>query len=588
MSEEPVRRRLAAVVSADVVDYTLHMARDEPGTLRAIRALRDLAREIVAEGSGRVVDAVGDALLAEFPSVVNATSAAVAVNRRLAADDASDREVLTLRIGIHVGEVLEDAEGQLYGEAVNVAARIMALGGSGDILLSAAAQTHLGRRAGVETRFVGEYEVKNVSSAIEVHRVFDPTTDAENTAGPERLAPIREPTQLERVSGLPAIAVLPFDNMSSEPDQDYLADGLVEDLITALACSRWFAVIARNSTFVYKGRAVSIREASRELGARYIVEGSVRRVGSRVRVTGQLIDGTTGAHVWAERYDREVADLFDLQDELTQALTGALIPSVQGAERARAMAKPAHNLDAWESLHRGIWHLGIDTLEDHEQARRWFAHATRLAPRWGLPYAAQAWSRVLDITYEFAEDVVKSLSEGFRCAERAVALSPDDVEARNALGWISAFARRYDDARKAFERGIDLNPSAAGCHHGVGFVLSMCDRPEEALKPLRHAVLLSPQDPQLDFRRGHLGQALFQLGRYDEAIDEVRASLELRHAYGFAYLLAAALGMAGRLEEGREVVAEAQGRFPDNRVEGLRNFLSPDLYALHLEGLSRL
>ena len=589
MSGGSTQRRLAAILSADVVDYSGHMARDDAATLRAMRTLRERVRSSFGAAGGRVVDAVGDGFLAEFPSVVTAAEAAAGLTSALRSAATADPDALELRIGIHVGDILEDDERRIYGDAVNVSARVMALADPGAVFLSSAAQSHLGRREGLATRYVGEFEVKNVASAVAVHRIVDRDPDARD--GEARAATKRAPgsaIRLEDWEGLPAVAVLPFDNMSSDPDQEFLADGLVEDLITALSCSRWFSVIARNSSFVYKGKPISIPEVSRDLGARYIVEGSIRRSGSRVRVTGQLIDGTTGAHVWAERYDRELDDLFDLQDELTLAITGALIPSVQGAERSRAMAKSPKNLGAWECLHRGIWYLGHFTAEDQRQAQALFERATELAPRWGLPFAAQAWSCVVSITFELTDDVVATLQSGMRLAERAVTLSPNDVEAQHALGWTSTFARQYDAAKKAFERGLELNPSAAGCYHGIGYVQSMCDRPEEALEPLKRSILLSPQDPQLHFRRGHLGQVYLQLGRHDEAIEEVHAAIALRQDYGFFYLLAAALGLSERLDEGRAVLREAAAKFPNNRVEGLRAFLSPTLYALHRTGLERL
>jgi len=584
-SVDKAQRRLAAIVCADVVDYTRHMARDDAETLTAMRALRERVRDRFATDEGRVVDSVGDGFLAEFASLVNATRSAAELTEELAREAALNPNALELRIGIHVGDILEDAEGRIYGDAVNVAARIMGLAEPGGIFLSSAAELHLGRRHGLETRLVGEFEGKNLSSKIVVYQVVPNTSDAESSP---RAKQGSAPTQLEKSAGLPAIAVLPFDNMSSDPDQEFLADGLVEDLITALSCSRWFSVIARNSSFVYKGKPISVPEVSRQLGARYVVEGSIRRAGSRVRVTGQLIDGTTGAHVWAERYDREVDDLFDLQDELTLAITGALIPSVQRAERSRAMAKAPHSLDAWECLHRGIWHLDRHTAKDQAQACEFFERASSLAPRWGLPWAAQAWSRVLAITFGVADDVLEALQSGLRFAERAAMLSPGDVEAQHALGWTSTFARQYETAQKAFERGIELNPSSAGCHHGIGFVHSMRERPDLALEPLERSILLSPRDPQLHFRRGHLGQALFQLERYDEAIDEVRASITLRHDFGFSFLLAAIYGMDGRIDEGRAIAKETQAKFPKHRVEALQAFLSPTLFELHLRGLERL
>ena len=304
MSEATPRRRLAAILCADVVDYTKHTTRDERGTLDRVRALREAARSLAAEHDGRIVDAVGDNFMAEFASVVNAALFAMAASRRLEEAQKDDDHALLLRIGIHVGDILEDEDRCLYGDAVNLAARVMTVGDPGTICVSSAAQIHLASRAELSTRFLGEFEVKNFARPVGVHIVEL-----------ERQAPtVRTPeSPLESSFGRPAIVILPFDNMSSDPDQEFLADGLVEDLTTALSASSWFTVIARNSAFSYKGGPINITKVSQELGARYVVEGSVRRAGKRVRVNVQLIEGVTGHHIWAEKYDRDMDDLFALR-----------------------------------------------------------------------------------------------------------------------------------------------------------------------------------------------------------------------------------------------------------------------------------
>jgi adenylate cyclase len=579
VSETTTRRRLAAILCADVVGYTKHTTRDERGTLERVRALREAAHALAAEHDGRIVDAVGDNFLAEFASVVNAASFAMAATRQLADSQKNDKHALELRIGIHVGDILEDEDKRLYGDAVNLAARVMTVGDPGAICISSAAQIHLASRSDLSTRFLGEYEVKNVDRLVGVHGV---ELNPEEFVGPTR------ESALESSFGRPAIAILPFDNMSSDPDQEFLADGLVEDLTTALAASSWFTVIARNSAFSYKGRSFKITDVSKELGARYVVEGSVRRAGNRVRVTAQLIEGVTGHHIWADKYDRDMDDLFALQDELTDSICGVLIPSLTGAESKRVMAQPERDLDAWECLHRGRWHMGGKTAASHLESRKWLQRAMELAPRWGMPHASDALALVLAITFERTDDIISALQQGLASAEQGVQLSPRDAEAQHALGWITAFARQYDRSRKAFERGIELNASMAGCYHGLGFTHSLNGRPEAAIPVLERSILLSPHDPQMNFRRGHLGQAFFQLGRYDEAVENVLVALELKDEYGFTYLAAAACGMAGRTEEGRALLQRAKNRFPENSVESLRAFLSEPLYAMHLDGLAQL
>jgi len=579
VNESSTRRRLAAILCADVVDYTKHTSRDERGTIDRVRALRESAHALAKEHDGRIVDAVGDNFMAEFASVVNATGFAMDATRRLATSQEDDAHALQLRIGIHVGDILEDEDQRLYGDAVNLAARVMTVGDPGAVCISSAAQIHLATRSDLTLQFLGEYEVKNVEHPVGVHRVEIAT---------------KEPTQaspksaVESSFGRPAIAILPFDNMSSDPDQEFLADGLVEDLTTALAASSWFTVIARNSAFSYKGRSFNVSDVSEELGARYIVEGSVRRSAQRVRVNVQLIEGATGHHIWAEKYDRDMHDLFEMQDELTNSISAVLIPSLTGAERRRALSKPDRDLGAWESLHRGMTHLGRGNAAEHLETRKWLKRAMKLAPHWGMPYANDALALVLAITFERTDDVIGALQEGMASAERGVQLSPNDAEAHHALGWMTAFARQYERSQKAFEKGIELNASMAGCYHGLGFTHSMNDRPEAAIPVLERAILLSPHDSQMHFRRGHLGQAMFQLGRYDEAIDNVLAALELKDEYGFTYLVAAACGQAGRIEEGQIYVERAKTRFPEQSVETLKAFLSAPLYELHLEGLAKL
>ena len=579
MSGARTRRRLAAILCADVVGYTKHTTRDEQGTIEKLRTLREAVDSLARDHDGRIVDAVGDNFMAEFASVVNATLFAMAATRQLRDQQENDVHALVLRIGIHVGDILEDEEQRLYGDVVNLAARVMTVGDPGTICISSAAQIHLASRAELSTRFLGEFDVKNFARPVGVHCI---ELDVKPPTMPVPDSPV------ERQFGRPAIVILPFDNMSSDPDQEFLADGLVEDLTTALSASSWFTVIARNSAFSYKGRSFKITDVSKELGARYVVEGSVRRMGNRVRVTVQLIEGITGHHIWAERYDRDMDDLFAMQDELTASICGVLVPSVTGAERKRVMTQAELNFGAWECLHRGISHMSGRQALEHLEARKWLRRAMEISPHWGMPHANDALALVLAITFGRTADIVVALQEGLASAERGVHLSPHDAESHNALGWITAFARQYERSQKAFERGIELNASMAGCYHGLGFTYSLSGRPKDAIPPLERSILLSPHDPQMNFRRGHLGQALFQLGRYDEAIEHVLVALQLKEEYGFSYLAAAALGMAGRRDEGRTLLERAKKRFPDQSVESLRAFLSEPLYALHLKGLEQL
>jgi len=349
-----MERRLAAILIADVYGYTRLMGEDEAGTLRRLTALREqVLQPLIAEHTGRIVKLMGDGLLVEFPSIVDAVGCAVAWQAVVVEHEKEQPEAdrLIFRIGVNLGDVLVDGD-DIYGDGVNIAARLESLAEPGGICLSGDAYRQVRGKVDVGFEDIGLKEVKNVAEPLRVFRVAIERPPSVAATKPQPL-PDR-----------PSIAVLPFDNMSQDPEQEYLADGISEDLITALSKVRWFFVIARNSTFTYKGQAVEVTQVAKELGVRYVIEGSVRKAGSRVRVTAQLIDATTGRHVWAERYDRDLADIFELQDEMTQTIVAAVEPELGAAECERAVHKPPESLDAWETYQRGLWHLFNASKDD--------------------------------------------------------------------------------------------------------------------------------------------------------------------------------------------------------------------------------
>jgi adenylate cyclase len=339
-----LERRLAAILAADAVGYTSLMGADEAGTLRRFTELRqDVLEPLIAEHHGRVVKLIGDGFLVEFASVVDALTCAVAWQAGVAGHQATtaDDKRFVFRIGINLGDVIVDGD-DIHGDGVNVASRLEGCG-----------------KAEAEFEDLGEQALKNVAEPVRVYRVKT-TAHITAAASPAGAAPA--------LPNKPSIAVLPFDNMSGDDEQEYFADGITEDLVTALSKIRWFFVIARNSTFTYKGQAVEVTQVARELGVRYVIEGSVRRAGNRVRITAQLIDATTGRHVWAERYDRLIEDIFELQDEMAQTIVGAVEPELSAAERENAVRKPPESLDAWETYQRGLWHLWSFTKDDNAEA----------------------------------------------------------------------------------------------------------------------------------------------------------------------------------------------------------------------------
>ena len=392
-----LERRLTAILAADVVGYSRLMGEDEVGTLERLKALRrDLVQPSITARKGRIVKLMGDGLLAEFPSVVEAVLCAVEIQRAMP-DREPDRPEgarITLRIGVNLGDIIGEGS-DIYGDGVNLAARLEGLARPGGICVSSPVRDQVKGKLDLSFADLGERQVKNFDDPVRVYRiVLDGETDGETLAdGPAAL----------ELPDKPSIAVLPFSNMSGDPEQDYFADGITEDIITALSRVRWLFVIARNSTFAYKGASPDVRQVSRDLGVLYVLEGSVRRGGNRIRITAQLIEATTGRHVWADRYDRDLGDVFALQDDLTETLIAAIEPELSTAERERAIRKPPETLDAWSWFQRGLWHHYRFTKEDNAEAQVLFRKAIALDPTFSRALAALAHALYWDTLFGFTE-----------------------------------------------------------------------------------------------------------------------------------------------------------------------------------------
>src|SRR5215831_11635375 len=422
MSERRIERRLAAILAADVAGYSRLVGEDEEGTLERLRVLRrTLADPKIKEHRGRVIRTTGDGLLVEFASVVDAVRCAVDVQREMALrnTDVPPNRRIEFRIGINLGDIIKDGR-DIFGDGVNVAARLEALANAGGICVSRVVRDQVRDKLGFAFDDRGEQQVKNIARPV---RVFDVNLTEETmtlTSDPATRAP--------PLPDKPSIAVLPFQNLSGDPEQEYFADGMVEEIITALSRIRWLFVIARNSSFTYKGRAVDVKQVGHQLGVRYVLEGSVRKGGNRVRITAQLIEADTGAHVWAERYDRDLADLFALQDEITGAVTIAIAPAVAHAERKRAMRTAPGSLDAWTAYQRGLWHVFKISREDDALAQKYFQQAIDIDPAFPGGYKGLA------VAYLQAATLFHSRSpaEAFRSAEasarQAIALDGTDAE----------------------------------------------------------------------------------------------------------------------------------------------------------------
>jgi len=444
---EGTQRRLAAIVSADVVGYSRLMGADEAGTLATMKAhRRELWIPTIERFGGRVVGGAGDSILVEYASAVAAVESAIAVQRAMVDRNADlpDERRMLLRIGINIGEVIVDDD-DIYGHGVNVAARVQEIAAPGGIAISDIVRGQVQDKLDVAFVDDGDHAVKNIAEPVRVWRW--PADQRPRLAGSAEAKPLALPDK-------PSIAVLPFDNISGDPEQEYFSDGMTEDIITALSRLRWLFVIARNSTFSYKDTAIDIKRVGRELGVRYVLEGSVRKSGQRVRVSAQLIEAETGNHIWAERYDRELADIFDLQDELTEAISAQVDAELAGSEREQAHRKATTDLNAWDLYQRGMWHFYKSSKDDMAEARRLLQLVSERAPEFANAYAGLAIIAVSEIARGFTQDKGVTLEQGLRDAQKAIALDDRDGYNHYALGLVCMILGDRDRAIPALERSI--------------------------------------------------------------------------------------------------------------------------------------
>jgi adenylate cyclase len=517
MIQPPVERRLAAILAADMVGYSRLMEADETGTLARLKSHRlELIDPAIARNKGRLIKTAGDGMLVEFSSVADAVACAVEIQERMAgrnSDVPAAREI-RFRIGINLGDVIRE-DHDIFGDGVNVAARLQEIAEPGGIAVSGAVRDQVGERLGVAFEDLGEQNVKNISRPIRVFRVrLDVQT------GPARAATGvsgRARAPLGAVTDKPSIAVLPFANMSGDPEQEFFADGLTEDIITELSRFRELFVISRNSAFVYKNRAVRIQEVAAEFGVQYVVEGSVRKAGNRVRVTVQLIDAESDRHVWAERYDRELEDIFAIQDEVTAAIVATLPGRVEAAGHDRVKRKPTDNLAAYECVLAGKVLHHRSTREDNAEAQRVLERAIALDPKYAHAHAwlgcvlGQGW------TYGWCEDrdaAFRRVSDELRTA---LALDENDSDVHRILAALHLISRDHDRAMYHQERALSLNPNNDLIVVQQGELLTWLGRPEEGIEWIRKAMRLNPYHPERYW--SHLGRAYFVARRYAEALE---------------------------------------------------------------------
>jgi adenylate cyclase len=525
LESNEVRRQLAAILSADAVGYSRHMAEDEVATVQALRSHRQTIGGFVREHRGRVVDAVGDNLLAEFASAVDAVACAIGIQAELEGRSAElpKERRLHFRLGVHIGEILVEGD-QIFGDGINVASRLEGLADPGGICASGAIVEQV--RGKVEAAFedLGEHQLKNIPAPVRTYRVL-PAATGPGAATPSLMT-------IAGFGGRPAIAILPFESRGSDPAHEHLADGIVEDLIARLSAFRLFPVISRSSTFTYKGRRLDARQISRELRTRYVVEGSVQRAGERIRVGVQLVDGILGHQIHSERYDRELGDVFALQDEIVMAIVGSIEPALARAERQRARAKPTTQLDAWECFQRGSWFLfGLRSKDDLEEAVRLFRRARDLDPAFSTPVALEAVCHSVSLLYQWFEDPARSRAQALEIAEISVTLGEDDPWAHTALGYACTSSGDLERAVAEFERAIELNPSLTMAYQGIAVALSS-HHPDEAIRIMEKAIRLSPRDSQMHLFLHQLAVAHLVAGRYEDALKRELESLKLRARRG--------------------------------------------------------
>ena len=466
-----VERKLAAIFAADVEGYSRLMGRDEVGTLRTLTAYRLIIDRLIASHRGRIFNTAGDSLVADFASAVDAVQCAVEVQDAIAKKN-TDRpagEQMWFRIGVHVGDIMVQGE-NLFGDAVNIAARLEALAEPGGICVSGAARDHIGTKLLIEFIDLGEQQVKNITQSIRAYRIKGETSPS---ATPVLASSLPLPDK-------PSIAVLPFQNMSGDPEQEYFADGIVEEIITALSKVRWFFVIARNSSFTYKDRAIEVKQVGRELGVRYVLEGSVRKGGNRVRVTAQLVDAATGNHIWAERYDRELADIFAVQDEITEQVVATIEPELYAAEHVRSLRKPPESLDAWECVIRALSYVSQGSLDGNAQAEALCRRALLIAPRYSQARSLLAWVLLRGHRPRLQEALTQSLE--------ALSVDERDAWAHLTHGIALWRMRRHVEAEEAFRRALGFNPNFALGHAFLGCPLATRGADEEAIRSAERAL----------------------------------------------------------------------------------------------------
>jgi len=557
MTSEAFKRKLTAILSADAKDYSRLMGEDETATVQTITAYREAMSRIIQKYRGRVVDSPGDNMLAEFASVVDATECAVKIQEDLKNRNAElpeDRR-MAFRIGINLGDVIEDGE-RIYGDGLNIAARLEGLAEPGGICISGTVYDQVKNKISFEYEFLGNHTVKNIKEPVRVYRIMMDSSREAQTATEEKMT-LALPEK-------PSIAVLPFTNMSGDPEQEYFSDGITEDVITDLSKISGLFVIARNSVFTYKDRPVKVQQVSKELGVRYVLEGSVRKAGERVRITAQLVDASSGGHIWADRYDRNLGDIFALQDEVTHRIVTVLAVKLGEEERKHIAQKDTDNLLAYDYFLRGLEFYNRFTKEANNQARLMFKKAVDLDPKYAMAYVKVGWTHLVEWFSGWSQDP-RSLDRAFELVTKAISLDVAVQGSHCLLGNIYLWKKQHDKALALFDEPEDVNPNYAEVFAELGSFLNFSGRPQDAIEVIEKAIRLDPLFPYNLFNLGH---AYFLVKQYQEALTVLEKAIDaMPDFFPTRAFLAATYFELGREEEARAETLELRKVSPGTTLD---------------------
>jgi adenylate cyclase len=542
MAEEHVERRLSAILAADIAGYSALMGADEARTVRDLKGHQAVVLPMVGEFGGRIIDTAGDGILAEFPSVVNAVKCAVAIQSSIAERNAANEPErrMQFRIGVNIGDVISD-EARIYGDGVNIAARLEGIAEPGGICISDDAFRQVRDKLDVDFQDAGEQQLKNIARPVRVYQLRPGMAAPAGKASASGLA----------LPDKPSIAVLPFQNMSGDQEQEYFADGMVEDITTGLSRIKWLFVIARNSTFTYKGRAVDIKEVGHELGVRYVLEGSVRNAAGRVRITVQLIEAETRTHIWGERYDRAIDDIFAVQDEITISTVAAIEPNLRQAEIERAKRKRPDNLDAYDLVLRATPFSDTGMPEAALQALPLLQRALALEPNYALAHGQAALCH--EILFVRAGRREENRINAIHHGHAAITLGPDDARAL-VYGGIAIGLAEHDRplAQEVFETALAVSPSSAWAYLWGALIMGWGGEAENAIEWGERGIRLSPFDPWISAALHGMFLGHFLRGRYEEATTAVRRAIRSKPGFSISHMmLAASLVKLGRIDEAK-------------------------------------